>query len=241
MTDFDFAGAEPLIRKALSRGRNKVLVVDFVTYFFLTPQKRYAEALELLQELEQQDPLSSLVKQGIGAMLSLLGREEEAIVKLREALELNPSDIITQMFLANGYIRLEQFAEADNAIRAMENMAGKDFFYTLSTRTHWHWAQGNRVEAEANLERAIKLYEAAEGELPFATWIGISTIRLGFIDEGIAWLERASNTHEFFATTLHTFTHYLPELQDNPRYQALLKKMNLDDESINKLKERGPL
>ena len=100
---------------------------------------------------------------------------------------------------------------------------------------------GNRVEAEENLERSMKLYEAAEGELPFATWIGLNSIRLGHVDEGITWLERAYNKHEFFVTTVRALSQDLPELHVNPRYQNLLKKMNLDDESINKLKERGPL
>ena len=241
MTDFDYAEADTLIRKALSQGRNKVLVVDFAWFAFLLPQKRYAEALKLLRELEQQDPLSSLVKQGIGIMLLYLGRHEEAIVKLKEGLELNPADFFAYFFLADVYMRMERFAESDNAIRAMENILGKDFFWTLSLRTNWHWRIGNRVEAEENLEHTIKLYEAVEGKRPFATWIGFNSIRLGYVDEGITWLERAYNKPEFFATTVHNLSQDLPELKDNPRYQTLLKKMNLDDESINKLKERGPL
>jgi hypothetical protein len=69
----------------------------------------------------------------------------------------------------------------------------------------------------------------------------LNSIRLGHVEDGITWLEQAYNKPEFFATALHTFTQDLPELQDHPRYQTLLKKMNLDGESINKLKERGPL
>ena len=97
------------------------------------------------------------------------------------------------------------------------------------------------MEAEANLQRQIELYETAEGELPFATWIGLNSIRLGHVDEGITWLERAFNKPEIFVTSLHSLSQDMPELQDNLRYQTLLKKMNLDDASINKLKERGPL
>ncbi len=241
MTDFDYAEADTLIRKALSQGRNKVLVVDFAWFAFLLSQKRHAEALNLLRELEQQDPLSALVRQGIGIMLFFHGRGEEAIVKLKEGLELNPADFLAYLFIADVYMKTERFTEADNAIRAMENIVGKDFFWTISARTNWHWRMGNRVEAEENLERSMKLYEAAEGELPFATWIGLNSIRLGHVDEGITWLERAYNKHEFFVTTVHALSQDLPELHVNPRYQTLLKKMNLDDESINKLKERGPL
>ena len=57
------------VGKVLSQGRNNVLVVDFAWFLFLTPQERYAEALKLLYELEQQDPLSPLTKQGIGFQL----------------------------------------------------------------------------------------------------------------------------------------------------------------------------
>ncbi len=241
ITDFDFVEADTLIRKALSQGRNKVLVVDFAWFAFLLPQKRYAEALEVLRELEQQDPLSSLVKQGIGIMLLYLGREEEAVVKLEEGLELNPADFLAYVFLSDFYIRMERFVEADNAMQAMENIVGKESFFTLSARTNWHRGMGNRAEAEAILEHTMKLYETAEGKLPVATWIGFNAIRLGHVDEGITWLERAYNRSEFVAVNLLSMSQDLPELQINPRFQALLKNMNLDDESIDRLKERGPL
>ena len=130
ITDFDFVEADTLIRKALSQSRNNVLVVDFAWYAFLMPQKRYAEGLTLLQELEKQDPLSALVKQGIGIMSLYLGYGEEAIVKLKEGLELNPNDFLAYIFLADFYMNLamERFTEADNAIIEMENIAGKDVF-----------------------------------------------------------------------------------------------------------------
>ena len=184
-TDFDYAEADTLIRKALSLGRNKVLVVDFAWFAFLLPQRRFAEALELLQELEQQDPLSSLVKQGIGIMKMYLGRDEEAIVKLKQALELNPADFFAYLFLAEVYLKTERFTEADDAIRAMEDIIGPDSFWSLSARTNWHWRQGNRAEAEEYLERSIESYEAADGARSFATWIGLNLMRLGHVDEGI--------------------------------------------------------
>ena len=240
-TSFNFAAVDTLMRKALSQGRNNVLTVDFAMWALLLPQKRYAEGLKLQRDVEQQDPLSPLVKQGIGAMLYFLGRDEEAIVKFKEGLELNPADIIGYYFLAQVYMRLERFEEADNVTGAMENISGKDFVFTLSARTHWHVAQGQRVEAEAMLDHAIKLYQTAEEKLSQATFIGLNSIRLGYVDEGLTWLERASNTAIYWATIIQSLAQDLPELQDNPRYQALLKKMNLDDESINKLKERGPL
>ena len=241
MTDFDFTEADTLLRRALSQGRNKVLVVDFAWFAFLLPQRRYAEALELLRELEQQDPLSSLVRQGIGIMFLYLGRYEEAIAKLKEGLELNPADFFAYFFISEAYMRMERFAEAENAIRAMENIMGENFFWAFSARANLHWRMGNRVEAEENLEHTIGMYEAADGKRSYATWIGFNLIRLGRVDEGITWLERAYDKRDFFVTSVHNHDRDLPELRDNPRYQALLEKMNLDDESINKLKERGPL
>ena len=79
--------------------------------------------------------------------------------------------------------------------------------------------------------------------LLYASWIGFAKIRLGNIDEGLTWLESASDKREFFVTSIlnHPFTRGLPDLDGNLRFQSLLKKMNLDDASINKLKERGPL
>lgn len=241
MTDFDFAEADTLIRKALSRGRNKVLVVDFAWFAFLAPQKRYAEALRLLQALEQQDPLSSLVKQGIAHNLTYLDRNEEAVDKFKEVVELNPTDLVAHFILVDLYIKMKRFAEAEDVIRTMERMVGEDYYFVLSARTRWHSAQGNRTEAEASLQGLKNLYDIVDGEQPVATFIGLHSIRLGRVDEGMDWLERAVNKPDLVATFLYQWTQDIPEIRDNPRFQALLKKMNLDDESINKLKEKGPL
>ena len=174
-------------------------------------------------------------------MFLYLGRYEEAIAKLKEGLELNPADFFAYFFISEAYMRMERFAEAENAIRAMENIMGENFFWAFSARANLHWRMGNRVEAEENLEHTIGMYEAADGKRSYATWIGFNLIRLGRVDEGITWLERAYDKRDFFVTSVHNHDRDLPELRDNPRYQALLEKMNLDDESINKLKERGPL
>jgi len=78
------------------------------------------------------------------------------------------------------------------------------------------------------------------GQACNAASIGLNAIRLGKVELGFEWLERAVNTPEYTVTYLLPWTRDFLEFQNNPRFQTLLKKINLDDESINQLKGKGP-
>ena len=132
LKDYDFRTSEKLVKQALDVTPDKTLVVDGYWSLHLLPQRRFDEALHHLAIAEQEDPLSHLVKQGIGIILLYQGgHEEEAIKKLSEALELNPQDINALWARRVAYTRLGRFAEAEEALNQLEAIIGRENFFWL--------------------------------------------------------------------------------------------------------------
>ena len=79
----------------------------------------------------------------------------------------------------------------------------------------------------------IPLYESGQA---MATTIGGLSARLGLLDEAITWFGRAYEDREFVSIFMAAFNLDNTALWEHPRFQALLKKMKLDDASIAPIK-----
>ena len=234
LSDYDFRTGEKLIKQALDVTTDKTLVVDSYLAFYLWPQQRFDEALQHLVIAEREDPLSPLLKQGIGIVLFYQGHEEEAIKKLNEALELNPQDFVSLTMLRVAYIELGRLAEAEKALERLETIIGRENGFWLEGNAYLQLARGERDAAETTRQKMIALYES--DQLSTATRIGGISARVGLLDEAITWFERAYEDREFASIFMAAWNQHRPALWERPRFQALLKKMNLDDASIAAMK-----
>ena len=231
LKDYDFRPSEKLVKQALDVTTNKTLVVDSYLVLCLYPQRRFDEAIQHLAIAEQEDPLSPLVKQGIGLVLHFQGgHEEEAIEKFNVALELNPQDVnsLTGLILAS--IRLGRLAEAEKALNQLEAIVGREHGWWLQQDALLHVARGDRDAAEASRQKKIALYES--GQFPEASGIGGISASLGRLDEAITWFERSYEVRDIWTILMPLLNFQKPGLWEHPRFQVLLKKMNLDDASI---------
>ena len=234
ISDYEFRKAEKLVQQALDATTDKTLVVDSYLAFYLWPQQRFDEALQHLVIAEREDPLSPLLKQGIGIVLYYQGSYEEAIKKLNEALELNPQDIAALWIGRVAYIELGRFIEAEKALNQLEAIIGRENGWWLDGNADLKLARGERDAAEAARQKMIALYES--GQWSSATQIGGLSAVLGLLDEAITWFERAYEIREAHSILISVLNRGTPALWEHPRFQALLKKMNLDDASIAAMK-----
>lgn len=230
-TDYDFRTSEALVKKALEVSADKTLVVDNYIFLYLVPQRRFDEALQLLALAEREDPLSPLLKRDVGYVLLYKGdHDEEALSKFNEAFELNPEDGYLMSGLRMVYTRLGRLAEAEEALDQIETAIGREHPFWLVADARLRLALGERDAAEADRQEMIAVYES--GQFSPATFIGNISASLGLLDEAIIWFERADETREFWSINIAMYNRHNSALWDHPRFQALLKKMNLDDASI---------
>ncbi len=235
---YDFAGATEVFEAGAALGLEHDLAFDLGLHLFVATL-RGEELLKIASEAERHDPLSAIFKMVVGITLSWLGRYDEAIAKLKEALELEPHQPWPLVEVARNNIRLRRFAEASEFIDRLQLLMGADFEWVLYIRGFWHVSQGQRVEAQGVLERLKTLCQADTSPSTYTYHVGALSIDLGDIDAGMAWFERACDERHWFIPIAPVQFASNERVVGDRRFQALLKRMNLDAESLERLRRNS--
>jgi len=231
-SDHNYAEAEQAVRKALETGTNRTLITDAYWWIILQAQRRFDEALDVLAIAEKSDPLSSLVMQGIGHNLMWKGDYLAALPYLETALEMNPNDFFAAWLLSLTHIKLGQLDEAEAALLQLETIT-RDSAWSISTRAVFYLAQGDEANARNTLTRMIALNEAGSEDSALVPMIGVIYGLLGEVEEAINWFEKGTETPNLVNDSIPCIRFYnQPAVWDHPRFQALLKRRNLDDASV---------
>ncbi len=235
LTDYNFIAAEQAIRKALKVKANDTLITDAYWFLILTPQRRFDEALDLLANSERADPLSSLVKQGLGATLWVKGDYYAALPYLEAAIELNPNDIFATYVLSNVYVELGRLEKAESTIRQLETLMGTNP-WSLSAWIALHIAREDKTSALETLDRMVALYEEGSEDPSLVPYIANAYVQLSNLEEAINWFERSAESPGPGTGLSAMMIYNYSDIRNHPRFQLLLKKMNLDDASVSTAK-----
>jgi tetratricopeptide (TPR) repeat protein len=215
--DWDWRGAEASLARALATaggephvsGRAGVLAMNL---------GRHREALELLAQAAEQDPLSGASHHNLGVALIASDRAAEAEAPLRKALELTPQRVATRAYLAVAL--LAQGREADALAEADREPEPTLRLWALATLHH---QLGHRAESDAALRQLTDTL-ADESAYNIAE---VHAVR-GEADQAFAWLDRAYAQRD---PGLAEFAgrRELRPLHADPRWAAFLKRMGRGD------------
>ncbi|GMR14753.1 MAG: hypothetical protein BMS9Abin30_0360 [Gammaproteobacteria bacterium] len=217
MYDYDRAGAHADFAKALEIDPGYATAHQWYGEL-LAVEGRLDAALDELRQARRADPLAPIMPFAMGWFLQFSDRREEAPQYFREALALNPrmqgaignlADL--NMRAGNfdaaraGLLEQATITELDPAtnlaiVDAMENPALKDKALAMIAQ--------DRVMREGTLNKGFYLMLLGEPELALDS------------------LEKAFVAEDSYAVHMKRMDVYDP-LNDNPRFQALLKKMNM--------------
>jgi tetratricopeptide (TPR) repeat protein len=184
--DWDWVGAEREFKRAIELNPNYATAYQWYAMFLAT-MGRHKEALAIMQQALEVDPLSLVMSTGVGRVLHLARRYDEAIEQLRKTIEMDPNFAPVHFDLGTTYEAKGLHEEA-----AAEYLKGR----TLS---------GDSPEAVADLRKAyqaggIKGYwrkdlermeqESKRGYVsPFLR--AFRYIHMEDKEEALAWLEKA--------------------------------------------------
>ncbi len=231
LMDYDYVAAEQAIRKALTVEANNTLITDAYWFLILAPQRRFDEALDLLANAERADPLSSLIKQGIGANLWFKEDYQASLAYTETAIELNPNDTFATYVLGNVYVGSGRLEKAESTIKQLETLMGPSPWSQIA----WivlHIAREDKISAQQMLERMVALYNEGNEDPSLAPYIGVAFVHLGNIEEAINWFERAAESPGIANRISIAMIYNNSAIWDHPRFQLYLNKMNLDDASV---------
>jgi serine/threonine-protein kinase len=218
--DYDWPGAEASFTRALTLGPGSASVLIAHAWFHLVPRRQIAQALDEAERAVALDPLSALVRGRLGLVRMAARQYGAAVEDCRAAVDLAPGRWWAHWFhgtalllhgrLADGFREARRLYDEVHQPQAVGGMA---LLYGLFRRR----ARARRCLAELETMSAVT-------HVPPMAW-AFAYIGLGD-DRMFAWLNKAVDDRDPVVTHLPSMPLY-DSIRDDPRFQALLVRMNL--------------
>ena len=198
---------------------------------FLMPTGQMDEAEQLLRNAMELDPLQPEAQFSF-ALLLLTKNDFAALLEYLTKLvgiQRSPEIIATECYASFGLRDKDEVRKLLQELRDFKPPVPQQI---AACEVHWHLLNGDHPAAMVAYQRR----EALVGTSGYAAVrLGSQALRLGNIEHAIDWFElglRAKRPRIVWMRTQHRDN---AELNAHPRYQALLRKMNLDDESLRRM------
>ena len=180
---------------------------------------RFDEAIAESKKALELDPLSLIINMNLGDYLIVARRYDEAINQYKKAIEINPGFSLTYYGLGTAYLKKGMFKEAIEEFK-------KDNYPLL---VYAYEASGNRAEAMRIYEEWIKIpgQQRIDPVIMAFVYFGAGKTDLMFNALEKAYQERHPRLLDFIKDPT------IDGIRQDPRFKALLKKMNLPEFWLN--------
>ena len=191
---------------------------------YLMIQHRTEEALDQANLALELDPMRPLVLGLYGVVMHFTGDHQSELYHLEKGISIDPSNNFVMGNLAGAY-----------------RCTGDTMQWFETAKSRWRWPKPNEkystyidtVFQEQGVlgvnKVRVKVYEdyLAQGGLISYIGLGKQYLQLGNNDKGMDYFEKAYEEKHGLLSYISLYYHDYPELKDNARYLALLKKMKL--------------
>jgi DNA-binding SARP family transcriptional activator/Tfp pilus assembly protein PilF len=219
--DWPKAGRE--FARALELGPASADVLVAYALYYLTPQGRFAQAIEVVEAARRSSPTSPAESAYIGMVCYHARAFERAVIEARLALAMSEQFPLGWWTLGLAQEQLGRHAEAIASFeRAVTLTADSPLMLAQLGRAHAR--AGNVSEARAI---AARLYDEGEAHVPTPYFTASLYAALGELQPALDWLERSYRER---APHL-VFLKVAPEmdgLRGEPRFRQLLARIGLN-------------
>lgn len=220
MLDWDWSGAEREVRRAIQLNPSYSLAHTWYGHI-LSALGRFDEASAEMKRGQELDPFSPLIYTWVPGPAYLSGDYTQALETSRKLLNSSPSCVYAHFMIARVYLEQGKFEEA-----IAESLKLPDRFWEIELDPilpRAYALSGRRVEALKTLEQ---FKTASQTYTPPAYSIASICTALGDHDQAFRWLDQAYEDLSCQLYKLGVDPAFRP-LHPDPRFGALLKKMNL--------------
>ncbi len=220
--EWDLAGAEREFRRALEINPSSEFAHLMHANFLVIVRRDRDRALEAAGRALDLDPLSVNTNFEVAWILVFAGEYGKAIDQSLRTLELYPDSHFAQQTLGWAYIGLSDYGSAEKAFQEAVELTPDT--YSVSSLAYVFARTGRRAAAEALLADLLK---KSETEV-------VPEICVALVYGGLGDRDRAYQLLEKCYQERHPQLFWLPcqpgyfWLRDDPRFAALLRKMNLE-------------
>jgi serine/threonine protein kinase/Tfp pilus assembly protein PilF len=222
--DYDWAGAEREMKRALELGPAVAEVHFCYAMHFLQPLGRLKEAEAEFKRAAELDPLYHLAVIGLAENAYRRDDPDAAITLATKALELDATYYFSHWMLGLAYFLKGKIEEAVDAVERAAAFSERNPWVLASLRNLY--SRAGRSEEAAAVLKEIK--QRAQSGYVAPGVFGIVCLGLGQVAEALEWYEKAIDDRDAIALYLSTEPK-LGRLRSHPRYQALRRKMLLPE------------
>jgi serine/threonine-protein kinase len=220
--DWDWAGAEEQYKQAIAL--NPGLPDAHQQYgYFLAFQSRFDEASREMQQAHDLDPVTLARMAGVGEVLHLSRRSDEAIAAFQKTLDQDANFGFGYWALGRAYLEKGMYSQAIEALRKSIPLSG-DSPDEPAELARAYALSGRKREALAILDE-LKLRSKKKKYISASLFAGIYGA-LGEKDQAFALLNQAYEDRDFFLVALKVEPSFDP-LRSDPRFSALVKRVGL--------------
>jgi serine/threonine-protein kinase len=218
--DRDWSGAEREFKQAIAL--NPTYVDPHHSYsHLLEAMGRTEESLAESQRILEIDPLDPIMNAHLGWHYLMARRAEQAIVLCQKALEVG-NTYWGHYYLGQAYEQKARYAEAIAEFNKALGLSGAST-EAIAALGHAYAVSGNRRKAQHVLDDLDKLSEQRYVSLGYKALIYAG---LGDSVQAFKWLQKAYEDGPGWLIYLNVDPRY-DSLRSDPRFQDLLRRMNL--------------
>jgi len=219
--DLDWAGAEAEFKRALELNPNDAEAhANYRAYLVVVG--RLEEALAENKRAEELDPLSLRVSVNVGWDYYYMRQYDRAVEKLKQTLEMDSNFPLTHYSLGVVYVQKGMHEEAIAEYQKALSIEKGGSPFVLGLLGHAYGVAGKRAEA---LKILKELKQQAKHRYVSSYHIALVYLGLGEEEQALAWLEKSREERHYWVLFIQV-SPMLDPLRDDPRFQALLRRMN---------------
>jgi TolB-like protein len=216
--EWDWAGAEVEFKRAIELNPNFPDARSLYSHYLMI-MKRPEEAMAQMQRALQLDPLNALVQVHHAFLLESAGRYDEAVVQCRNLLRTSPQNPMPHWMLSYNLFRKAKYEESLAEMKAY--YAGDREFEEALTQGYAQSGYRGAMRRVADMlaARARKTYVIPNDVASLYAMAGEKA-------QALSWLEKGFEVRDPNMPYLNLYPEF-ETLRNTPRFQALLRRMNL--------------